>query len=760
MKGSLLGSATNADGEFELQLPEKGVYSLSITALGFQNQEVILHYLADPQPSISIMLVENTMTFPEVLILGKSDRQFSKIPGSASYISTAELKNINPLSGNEVLRRSPGVHVSDEEGAGMRANIGIRGLDPDRSRSLLVLEDGVPVALAPYGEPEMYYTPPIDRMSGVEILKGSGQILYGPQTIGGVVNYLTKTPPETRTANLRVQGGQGGYYNVLGSYGNTIGRTGLRFSVLRKGAKKLGLTSFGITDVLGKMSIQMNPSTSFALKLGFYDETSNSTYLGLTQTMYNQGGLDFEHMAPDDLLRVRRYHVSGHFDQRLSKALALKTIAFAYTTSRDWRRQDFVSNDANDSKPSNWTGVSWGDEAITGGAVYMRNTTGNRNRHFEVAGLESSLTLLFKAAGVEHQLKAGIRYMAEKTDEQRINGTKYNAVSGSLTEDEDRKGRAFSAYVQNQANLHERFAIHAGVRMENFIYERDIFRRTFRIGNQNLLRDTLLVSENAISQLIPGAGFTWKLAKNTTLFGGVHTGFAPPRTKDAISDTGEVYELNAERSVNAELGFRSAAHPSLNVEMTAFYMDFSNQVIPVSESSGGTGTGLVNGGQTLHQGIEAAFALQLSTLAGWTKTGLSIDANVTWSDAIFTGDRTKEGVRLAGNKTPYAPEWLVNSAITLELFNGFGARITGNYTGQQFADELNTIQASADGRNGLIPSFYTVDANAFYKIKNIGTTIQLSVKNLTDERYIASRRPQGIRVGLARFVSLGIEASF
>ena len=47
-----------------------------------------------------------------------------------------------------------------------------------------------PVALAPYGEPEMYYSPPIDRMSRIEIIKGSGSILFGPQTIGGVVRWV------------------------------------------------------------------------------------------------------------------------------------------------------------------------------------------------------------------------------------------------------------------------------------------------------------------------------------------------------------------------------------------------------------------------------------------------------------------------------------------------------------------------------------------------------------------------------------------
>jgi len=102
--------------------------------------------------------------FPQIDIIGKNPEIINRIPGSASVISGKMLTTTQPLTGNEVLRKVTGVHIVDEEGIGLRTNIGIRGLDPDRSRTVLMLEDGVPIALAPYGEPEMYYTPAIDRM--------------------------------------------------------------------------------------------------------------------------------------------------------------------------------------------------------------------------------------------------------------------------------------------------------------------------------------------------------------------------------------------------------------------------------------------------------------------------------------------------------------------------------------------------------------------------------------------------------------------
>jgi Fe(3+) dicitrate transport protein len=760
VSGSLVAAVTDLNGHFEIYNLRPGHYVLEISAIGFKTVSHPIEIGAAGTADIHITFEDEEVLIPEILIIGKSDRLFSRTPGSASYLNSRELNLVNPVSGNEVLRRSPGIHVPDEEGVGMRANIGIRGLDPDRSRSVLVLEDGIPVALAPYGEPEMYYTPPIDRMTGIEILKGSGQILFGPQTIGGVINYQTMSPPLESSGKLRIQAGEGGYLNTLLNYGNTIGKTGFTVSLLKKRADKLGLTAFDITDLNTKLLLNLSDRSVVSIKTGIYDETSNSTYIGLTQTMYDQGGQDFVHMAPDDQLDVRRYSLSVHHDYRFNHRLKLKTMAYGYTTTRNWRRQDFASNGSDNQKPGNWTGAVWGDESVPGGAVYMRNSTGNRDRQFEVAGIESRLEAGYKWWGLEHELKTGARYLYEIAHEQRVNGTKYNVESGSLVEDEDRTGNAASMYVQNLTRIHEKLDIHYGVRIERFAYQRDIARRSFRINDQNQVRDTSIIKDNQLTQLIPGAGFTWQPLTNLSIYGGVHQGFAPPRTKDAISGSGEVYDLDAEKSLNFELGLRSLPVRGIQLEVTAFYLDFSNQIIPVSESSGGTGSGLVNGGQTIHKGIESAIRINLSELAGWNRTQVEWDANMTNLEAYFAGSRSQDGITLAGNATPYAPRMLLNSALSVQHISGLGLRLLGNYVGKQYADEQNTIEATPDGRNGLIPAYHTVDGNLFYTNERWNTTFTLGVKNLTNERYIANRRPQGIRVGLPRWFNFGVEYRF
>jgi Fe(3+) dicitrate transport protein len=694
------------------------------------------------------------ISMPQVDVIGSIDR-LSRIPGSAYIIQKADIERISAVSGNEVIRKVAGLHVVDEEGVGLRVNIGIRGLDPDRSRTVLMLEDGVPVALAPYGEPEMYYTPSIDRMSGLEILKGSGSILYGPQTFGGVINYQTANPPATPSFNALVRGGQGGFFTGRFSYGTTAGNTGFVASYLRKQGNNVGLIDYGIHDINAKIKMVFGSRSVVGVKLGLYDEASNATYVGLTQPMYDSGLYDFAQLAPDDNLAIRRYSGSVNHHYFFTDNLQLKTTAFAYTTTRDWSRQDFTY-----SPSQNATYVrTVGDTGIPGGAIYFLDRTGNRNRTFEVYGFEPRLSANFDAGNIRNELDAGLRYLFERAIEQRIDGNTSRPTSGTLREDEIRTGRAFSAYVQNRVYLTDRVTITPGVRLENFQYERDILR----LNNANVA----VVSNDHLTEIIPGAGFNMAFSSGSSLFAGVHRGFGPPRVKDAISNGGESEQLDAELSWNYEAGARFATPIGLNAEITLYYMDFSNQIIPVSESSGGLGqpgaSGLINGGETAHRGVELTISGNLGEMTS-TKLGLNFSMSATVSDATFSNDRfvAKNGgtVNIRGNTLPYAPGIMLNSTVEWIDERKFSIGISGTYVGRQYGDVLNTIEGSLDGRNGEIPTWHTFDINTSVPILFAkGLRFNASVKNIFDSRHIVNRRPQGIRVGLPRFFTAGFELS-
>jgi Fe(3+) dicitrate transport protein len=712
--------------------------------------------------SQTVKLTDSTIIeMPQIIIIGKRDGLISKTPGSATILNSRDIKQFAPLTSNELLRKVTGVNVVDEEGAGLRLNISIRGLDPDRSRNVLMLEDGVPIALGPYGEPEMYFTPAIDKMSGIEVLKGSGQILFGPQTIGGVVNFFTADPPSSEASRIKLTGAKNGYFSGFGTYGNTIGKTGFIVSYLHKRADDLGTTSFRLNDLSAKIKIELNSNSNLGIKLGYYDEESNSTYIGLTQSMYDQGGQDFARMSPFDNLPIKRLSASTTHQLKFNENISLKTTAFAYTTSRNWQRQDFSFN----SSAANKTGVIWGNTGIANGAVYMLNSTGNRNRQFEVAGIEPRLSIDYKFLNIKSELETGLRFLYEKADEQFIIGQNANTANGIMRDKEVRTGNSISAFAENTFNINSKLSLKAGLRMENFDYERKILRGRYRINNvNNVIRDTSIISDDNTFALIPGLGFNFALNDNVNIFSGVHKGFAPPRIKDAITSDGIPYNLDAELSTNYEIGTRMSFENFLSAEFTAFILDFKNQIIPVSNSSGNVNaTGVVNGGRTLHKGIEAGIKLDFGKISG-SKNSYTLETNLTLQNSVYKSDRFipvgGTSVNVKNNALPYSANVMMWNALGMNLQNGFGLRIAGNYIGSQFSDELNTASASSNGRIGQLKSRYIIDVNAFYRIPKTNANLNISVKNLSDKRYISTRRPEGIRVGLPRLITAGFEINF
>ena len=710
-----------------------------------------------PLPTDSTRLVR----IPEVTILGGAQNElFTSIPGSVSKVSAKEIRLLAPVSSNEVFRRVPGLNVVDEEGIGLRANIGIRGMDPDRSRTVLVLEDGVPVALGPYGEPELYYTPVIDRMAGVEVLKGSGQIQYGPQTIGGVINYITAEAPTEAQTTVRLRGGGRGYFSSLASYGNTFGNTGLLVTYLHKRADNLGPVQFRLHDLTMKLTVRLNERNALRLKLGAYDEFSNASYLGLTQTQYERGGQDYQQLAPHDRLPIRRYSMSAGHTLRFSDRVQLNTTAFGYTTNRNWQRQDFSLSPT----AANQTGVVWGDPSVPEGAVYMQNSNGHRNRQFQVAGLEPRLTVNYALGGRSGELATGVRVLHEQAEEQYVVGKKADARGGDQRDYEIRTGLAFSAFAQNKLELSSRWSATVGLRSEYFGYERDIRRGLFTVnGRSNQVRDTMVVASSSVAALIPGAGLNYTLNERATIFAGVHRGFAPPRIKDAVSGAGVALQLDAELSWNYELGTRARPLPGLETEVTGFLMDFSNQIIPVSLSSGNAGAGFLNGGSTRHLGVEGSLALDFARLLTLARP-LALDVKATYVKATYTDDRfattpSNESRNIKGNQTPYAPNVLLSGGLSAEPLRNLTMRLTGTYVGSQYTDELNTIAAAPHGRTGRISAYHLLDATVLYRLPGNHVSLSLAGKNITNERYIASRRPQGIRVSTPRLLTFGLDVT-
>lgn len=705
--------------------------------------------------------VDGPVRVGRIDVIGQSAEELARVPGSASVVTKEDLERQVPTSGNEVLRTMPGVHVRDEEGIGLRPNIGIRGLNPSRSASLLVLEDGVPIALAPYGEPELYYAPAIERMERVELVKGSGSILYGPQTIGGVLNMITPDPPEEFEVTADLRAGNFGYLHGQATVGDTMGPVGYRLSVMHqrfRGARDLNLE---LTDVTGQLRFELSDVSSLGLKLHFYDEFSNATYLGLTTPQFEADRN--QNFAIHDELPVRRFAASTTYEHFFGDNVLFQTTAYGHNITRNWNRQDFDRRDEGRDyeRIIDGSGQDISDTNIRpgdGSAIYMRDTMGSRNREFFIAGVEPRATIDYQLGDIDNELIVGARVHGELTLEQRVNSTVADPDDQTVRDDEIRRGLGIAAYALNRFMfLEERLTVSPGIRVENFWNEREILRT--RVDGVPTDLDPTRANQDNVLAVIPGIGASYRLIDEATIFAGVHRGFSPPRTKDAVTSDGELLELDAEYSVNYELGVRGGLQDWLSAEVAGFVLDFSNQIIPPSEFGGAVSDDpgdLVNAGETTHYGVEAQVQFDGASLAE-LDFQLPLGVSYTWVHAEF-GDSWDED--LVGNRIPYAPEHRLSTFLRFVHPTGVSAQINGTYITEQYTDKGNRESPSLDGLTGKIDPYFLLDANVSYTYEPFGVTAYLAGKNLTDEYYIASRAPRGIQPGAPRQIFGGVRGQW
>jgi Fe(3+) dicitrate transport protein len=682
---------------------------------------------------------------PVITVIGDRIR-LDSIPGSAEVLSGEVLTESRVFTVNEAMRKVPGIFARDEEGLGLRPNLGVRGLNPTRSSKVLLLEDGIPIAYAPYGDNASYYHPPVERFERIEILKGSGQIAYGPHTVGAVINYITPAVPDQLDGRLVASLGNKNFGEVHGQVGDRFGDTGFIAHGTYKetdGAREN--MHFEVGDVNLKVVHEFTERQAVTFRASYYDESSQVTYSGLTLAEWEDD--PFQNPFKYDQMDAQRFGTSATHRFELSPAVTFTTNAYYTYFNRDWWRQSSNSTQRPNDR----------SDPACGGMANLYQTCGNegRLRQFWTAGLEPRVSVEHGLFGVDNVAEAGMRYHVEDQYRIQANGDLPNSRepgtgrNAGMKEDSDRSVEALSAFAQNQFDF-GRWTVTPGVRFEHIDYERV----------DNLLGTS---GKSSIDQVVPGIGATVEVLPETVVFAGVHRGFGPPGVADIVTASGGSVDLDAELSWNYELGLRAVPGDGLSYEATLFRMDFENQIVPASVA-GGSGATLTSAGETLQQGLELAGQIDSTAVVEWP---VEVFARVayTWvADAEYVGERYSSvsgfgSVRVTGNRLPYAPEHLF--AGTLGVRTGFGLEVAleSVYTSAAFTDDLNTVDVVANGQRGEIPGYTVWNLTANYAPPLCHCTVFATAKNLTDELYVADMS-RGMIPGMPRLVQAGFEVRF
>lgn len=686
--------------------------------------------------------------------------------GSAHFIGPEELETFSRSDVLRVLREVPGIYLQEEEGYGLRPNIGIRGSGLDRSSRITLLEDGVLIAPAPYAAPSAYYFPGVQRMHAIEVIKGPAAVAMGPRTTGGAMNMLSTPVPDRVLGSFALNAGQDGMFNGLARIGDAGDRYGWLleanhqqtngFKTLDSGQNTDPDSGYELQDYVGKVQLRSAPGSrweqTLEIKLGYWQHDANETYTGLTDA-------DFAASPYRRYAGTQLDHLGAHHSQyQASWALApangdwdLSVVAYRNDFHRNWYKLDSVDgvsiSNLLDDPLTYAQQLDW----LRGAADSPDDTLKlrNNNRTYYAQGAQAILNREFRSANIEHQVELGIRIHEDEEDRLQDDDL-YRIASRSLIRTTD---GAQGSQANRVSDAHA-LALHLGDRIEagdfsitpGLRYERiSLRRKDYATGDPSRTAGPTRVQDNDIDVWVPGVGMTWQASDTILLIGGVNRGFNPPAPGSSAG---------AEKSVNVEAGIRYYRN-GLSIEAVGFASDYQNLVGTCTASTGGNCTigDQFDGGQVSVRGLEFGGRYRFVE-AGGSRLSIPLSFNLTWTptadfDNSFVSGFEPWGDVQAGDRMPYVPTLQTQVGAGLER-GRWTAMLQANYQGK-----TRTVA----GR-GAIPADESTDNRIVLDLAmrwqlNSRWTLTGRVENLLDEVYNVARRPAGMRPGMPRTVALG-----
>lgn len=708
----------------------------------------------------------------ENIIVTGSVEKAREVGGAATFLSETTLEEMSYSDITRVMRLVPGVNIQEEDGFGLRPNIGIRGTGLDRSAKIALYEDGVLIAPAPYAAPSAYYFPSAGRMESMEIVKGPAGIKYGPLTTGGAVNLFSTSIPSDEEYSLDASFGSDGHRSLHAIVGKTfdggigpkVGLLGEYFNNYSDGFKELdggGDTGFDIDDFVGKFSFETGANVAIKqtleVKAQYSDEISDETYLGLTAADYSQNPYRRYRGSALDKMDSEHTGFQVSYGAELTEDRKLSIVAYRNEFQRNWFKLDRVLGTKIASVLSDPVTSFAEYDAVVGAAGYVSPDDAlsikNNNRVYLSKGIQAHLTQDFTLGEVAHSLEVSVRYHEDEMDRfqwidgfRMDNGTLVQTAWGTPGTDSNRieTASAVSFFVLDEINWGA-LTLTPGVRFESI----ELKRRDFGKTDPARTGAALVVKENDVDVTIPGLGVTYGVSDSISLLAGVHKGFTPP---------GAGSSADAEESVNYEAGVRYFSG-SASFEVIGFFSDYSN-LVGTCTASTGSGCAIgdqFDGGEVDVAGVEV---MALADLGDTLGLGLSVPIRLvyTLTQAEFQTDFNSAygpwGTVVSGDEMPLIPEHQFNLGVGIE-----DERWSVHANISYVDDVRATAGQGSIASDDLIEDRVVVDLSADYAI-NDNFAVYAVAENVFDETYLVARTPAGLRPGKPQSFRVGVKATF
>lgn len=689
--------------------------------------------------------------------MGEVDKAFNPKKISKETINKFQYTDVN-----RALKQTSGIYIREEDGQGLRPNIGLRGTNPDRSKKIVILEDDILIGPAPYSAPAAYYTPSMNQVESLEILKGFSAAHIGPNSIGGAVNYITPSISVNQTREIRLLGGSFKTLNsrLSWSEATTFGGYLIQSSYLQSdGFKKIDHydnAGFKKADLLAKLKWNLNKNSTehfLQFNFGYSYEDSHETYLGISEEDFNRNPFRrYASSGLDEMIFNHQKYQLLHTLQ-LSDFTLLKSTIYRNNFHRDWQRLDRFRGGPNlrtllndpSSSPAFYD-VLRGDLDSASLGPNAELVVVSNDRTFYSQGVQTSLIHDHKFSSVETSSDLFLRFHQDKITRDHTS-ERYEMLEGRLAKTADptqtdtserQKSDAITVSAKTTVDYYN-WSLTPLIRYEwvNFQFEDDLnpSRSTERIDNV----------------LIPGLSVLYKWHP----FFSSALSFNKAATISGITVTGNEVKEEAD---NYEIQFKYRdAKSFIEADVTGFYTNYQNITGTCTVSAGCTGPALdtaFNGGKANIYGLEASVAKGFL----WKKLYIPIKGNLTFLNAelssTFNSTNPEWGVGQInkGDPLPYVPKWQSSISVGFDLAR-FKNELVGNYQYKMFDQSVNSSERR------VIPGFMVLDYAGSYLINN-HTSLTYKIDNILANKYIVAARPYGLRPGKRQSFHLGVTHVF
>ncbi|OFY82521.1 MAG: hypothetical protein A3F72_08025 [Bacteroidetes bacterium RIFCSPLOWO2_12_FULL_35_15] len=783
-------------GNFQFNDVSIGEHKIVYAFLGYEKNEIIVKVIDENAIIVlpDLKLKPSAILISEVVITSPNTNFSSRYDGSNIIISSKEIELTKPIGTEEVLKKVAGLNVSGDMGISNRLNVGIRGSYPRRSSNILLLEDGTPIAPAPYLAPEAYYNPPTDRLDGIEILKGADILAYGSNTMYGAINYITKKPPLKPTLGINLTAGENGYHSEYITYGGTWDNVGAELQVLNKqfdGFQDNSQSS--IFNTSAKLYSEFNTRSSVYLKLNYHQEKSKASYSALTPYTYNTDPRQNPFDADD--LYTKRYAVDLIYNYKLSKNILLSTKGYVSQFQRDWWRQEntlikastasaYLGNDIHDERYAYLDGQTFGnDDYIRVGKVAGgKESTRARNRLFRVGGLQESFKYNFEKGNLKMNLELVAKGHWETFGNVEIkNDSSRFSRSGTLDKDQFYELSAYSGLLKDKITF-KKISFTPSLRYE-WVEMRSYDRLAISKMKDNDGSKYFGSQKNSYSSLVPGATVAYEVLSRgqnrLTGYAGIYKGYTAPIAEvgffnvedGVVSNPSDTKPINreAETSLNYEAGIRGC----LLKEFACIQASYFNNNISNYYSAGRNEAFQVLGAVTI-SGLESVANLNLHKLMNNENHQIVLSFAGTFMKGKVLSGLLKDSDLLKAKHTDATKAELIDKInaersgfdVYFASSTGADSLVTKELTVSEFSkikrlDFVFGKDGIADNTVPYLPgNILNIGVSYTYKGFNIGANLNYVAKQYTDYLNFENETAEGAIGSLPAFKTIDANISY